>query len=70
MLKALLVSRLAAHPDLLSRLAAAVYEKKPKPSREAAAERLLSFVRKLTPFNEIEFATRFVNVGLLLHPSN
>ncbi|VDK35389.1 unnamed protein product [Taenia asiatica] len=56
-LKALLVSRLAAHPDLLSRLAAAVYEKKPKPSREAAAERLLSFVRKLTPFNEIEFAT-------------
>ncbi|VDM31507.1 unnamed protein product [Hydatigera taeniaeformis] len=54
-LKALLVSRLAAHPNLLTRLAAIVYGKKVRLSKDAAAERLLSFVKKITPFNEIEF---------------
>ena len=61
-LKALLVSRLTAHPRILSWLITTVYGERPRPSQQAAAERLLSFVSKLRSLGKTEAVSRFVSV--------
>lgn len=60
-LKALLVSRLATHPRILSWLATTVYGEKPRLSHQTAAERLLSFVSRLRSLNKNDPVSRFVS---------